>query len=360
MPLGARLDDHRRVRIRTCAAVVWLALAPAAVVSAQPAAAPSAPPADPVAAAAALKAEGDLLMDNIRYGDALVKYEEAYKISANPALLYNMGRALEAMNRFPEALEKLRAFDVKATPELHAKVPNLKQLLDDVEGRTTLLTVEAPAGASIKLGDVVLGVAPLAELRVNAAKKARLEASLDGFDPDVQDVELPGKGRATVKMSLTPKDKSAILAIDSPVKGATVFVDGGTARQVPTEVRVLAGKHTVKLTAEGYRENLVDVEVAVGERRPLIIEPGEAPVYERWWFWTTIGLVAAGGAAAGVTAAVLIEAPPGEGTIPPKQVKVQAGEYGAPLRRGRWVGAGPRSRGPGLTLGPVPVLTIAF
>lgn len=335
------------VRRWTLALGVWLAISGATLAQAQPAAGP----------ADALKAEGDALMDNIRYGDALAKYEEAYKLSANPALLYNMGRALEAMSRFPEALDMLRAFDAKATPELHAKVPNLKQLLDEVEGRTTLLTVEAPAGASIKLGDVVLGVAPMPERRVNAAKKARLEVSLEGFDPDVQDVELTGKGKATVKVALVPKDKSGVLAIDSPVKGATVFIDGGTARQVPTEVRVPAGRHTIKLTAEGYRENVVDVEVVVGERRPLIIEPGEAPVYERWWFWTTIGLVAAAGAAGGVTAAVLIEAPPEEGTIPPKQVKVQAEGVG-PRRLGSPTPAA--GRGGGFTIGPLPLFTLEF
>src|SRR5688572_31098807 len=105
-------------------------------------------------------------MGDIKYQQALDKYDAAYKLSADPALLYNQGRALEALSRYPEALEKLRAFDAKAPPDLHARVPNLKKLIDDIAGRTTLLTVEVvQKGATIRLGNTVLGTSPLAETR---------------------------------------------------------------------------------------------------------------------------------------------------------------------------------------------------
>ena len=83
--------------------------------------------------------------------------------------------------------------------------------------------------------------------------RVKLEATKEGFEPDRQEMNLPGKGKAKVSFVLVSKDKTGILAIDSPVKGATVEVDKLAARQVPTEVRVAAGKHTVKLTAAGYK-----------------------------------------------------------------------------------------------------------
>lgn len=355
MTESTNIRTVRKLALVACLGTfVWMSSA-----LAQDAGAPA--PTVPVATskAPALKAEGDALMDENRFADAHAKYREAYQLNADPALLYNMGRSLEALNRNPEALEMLRAFDAKATPELHARVPNLKKLIDDVEGRTTMLTVEAPAGTTIKMGSVVLGKAPLAELRVNAGNRVRFEASKEGFDADVQEVELVGRGKARLKFELTAKDKSGLLAIDSPVKGATVFVDAGTGRQVPTEVRVLAGKHTIKLTATGYRDNTVDVEVAVGERKPIIIEPGEAPVYERWYFWTTIGLVAAAGAGGGVLAAYLIEGSPDEGTIPPGQVSVQSSRGSFAPLRARTIRRAEATRR-NFTVGPVPVLTVRF
>jgi len=313
----------------------------------------------------ALKAEADGLMGNIRYDEALAKYAEAYKLSANAALLYNQGRALESLGRYPEALEMMKAFDAKASPELHARVPNFAKLVTDIQNRTTLLTIKVvQPGATIKLGSTVLGVSPLATKRVNAEKRAKVEVTLDGHDVEVQETELPGGGEKALSFDLLSKDKTGILVIDSPVKGATVSIDGMTSRQVPTEVKLPAGKHTVELKATGYRDNTVDVVVGVGERKIVTIEPGEPPVYEKWWFWTIWGgALAAGGASAGIYAA-LTEGEADSGTIPPGQVKItgERGAYGAPasfMRGG--VRTGDRELGrPPFVIGPIPVLTVHF
>jgi hypothetical protein len=315
--------------------------------------------------AARLKAEGDALMGDIKYQEALEKYEQAYKISADPALLYNQGRALEALTRYPEALEKLKAFDAKAPPDLHARVPNLKKLISDVEGRTTLLTVAVKQkGATIKLGDRVLGTAPLPQTRVNAGK-VKIEVSLEGFDTSVREVELPRAGTKSEAFDLVPRDKTAVLAIDSPVKGATVRVDGGPPVQVPTEARLPPGKHVVSLEAEGYEDNTVDVELRAAERRTLTIEPGETPVYERWWFWTIWGGVLAGAGASVLTYALLTEGAPDEGTIPPCQLVVNAeGSDCTPTAAQALRHVAPARgthRAPGaFTIGPIPVFTLKF
>lgn len=363
------LSVLRRASCLVLVAALTLASSAATAQPASPKPAPVPAQPGPQERADQLKREADGLMDNIRYEEALAKYREAYAISAAPALLYNMGRALEALARYPEALESLRAFDAKAPPDIHAKVPNLSKLIAEIEGRTCVLTVEANAGATVKLGDVVLGKTPLTSVRVNAGKRIRVEIALEGFELETREVELPSRGDVKIKVALVSKDKSGVLAIDSPVKGATIFVDEMPPRQVPTEVRVAAGRHTIKLTAAGYRDNVIDVEVVAGERRPIIIEPGEPPVYERWWFWTTIGVLVAGGVAGGVAAAFLIEGPADEGTINPCQVKVQADEVGCqdgasaallPRRRARNFNAGSGVLGSGFSLGPVPVFTVRF
>lgn len=324
--------------------------------------------------AARLKAEGDALMGDIKYQQALEKYDAAYKLSADPALLYNQGRALEALSRYPEALEKLRAFDAKATPELHAKVPNLKKLIDDIAGRTTLLTVEvSQPGATIRLGNTVLGTSPLMETRVNSGN-VKIEISLEGYDSLSREVKLPGGARHKESFLLVPRDKMAVLSIDSPVKGASVRVDGGAPSQVPTEVKLAPGKHTVELSAAGYNDNTVEVVLKPTERRVLNIEPGEAPVYEQWWFWTVGGVVLAGAGASVLAYALLTEGDPDEGSIPPCQLTVSAEgssdcnptvTEGLRHRTGGWATrAGGRPNAPsiprGFTIGPIPVVTVRF
>jgi hypothetical protein len=326
---------------------------------------------DKLAEAAKLKAEGDAMMGDIQYAAALAKYEQAYQLSADPALLYNQGRALEALSRYPEALEKLRSFDAKASPELHARVPNLQKLITDVENRTCLLTVEvAQKGATIRLGATVLGTSPLAPIRVNAGRDQVVEVSLEGHDAQRREVDLPGGGSFKTAFDLVSRDKSALLVIDSPVKGATIRVNDLPARQVPSEVRVQPGKHTIVLSADGYDDSTVEVVLKPTERKELMIEPGEIPVYERWWFWTIWGGVLVAGGASALTYALLTEGSPDEGSIPPCQVKVSAEgdtecepttnpasvSRSSSSRPGRPHGA---FQG-GFQIGPVPVVTVRF
>ncbi len=262
-------------------------------------------------------------MGEIRYADALAKYDEAFAISADAALLYNSGRALEALGRYPEALERLRSFQVRATPALLARVPNLGGLIADIEKQTCMLSVKVDEpGATVRLGDSVLGRTPLASLRVSAKKGVRLEVTRDGFDADVRTIDLPGAGNVQVEVDLLPKDRSAVLVVDSPVKGATVFVDGVKRGQTPTEVRILAGAHSVRLSARNYEDTASEVLVSPGERRTLLLEPSEGEIYERWWFWTIAGAAVAGGAVAGITYAALTEGPADVGSIAPGQTKV--------------------------------------
>lgn len=92
--------------------------------------------------AASLKSEGDRLMDGLRYQDALDKYEASYELKSDPALLYNQGRALEGLGKFPEAVDKLLAFREQASPELLNRLGTaLTKNIDELRGRVALLSV---------------------------------------------------------------------------------------------------------------------------------------------------------------------------------------------------------------------------
>src|SRR5882762_5860364 len=73
--------------------------------------------------AKALKAEGDAAMDRLDFQQALDKYNQAYDKSHDPAILYNRARALQSLNRMPEALDELERFEREAPPDLKTKVP---------------------------------------------------------------------------------------------------------------------------------------------------------------------------------------------------------------------------------------------
>lgn len=336
--------DHAPVVRRAPAwpliAALALVLPWAPRVQAQPApeAEPAPPPApaepeapSPTDRADLLKAEGDRAMQELRFTDALARYEEAHAIAPSPALLYNRGRAYEKLGRFPDALAMMRAFEAEAPEELRKRVPNLGVLIADLERRTTVLTVRTtPAGARVRLGDVVLGTTPLVERRVNASPGAELRLELEGHFQHVRNLKLPGGQVVELALELAPRDGRGLLVIDSPVRGAYVEIDGRAVGQVPTESWVTPGEHQIGLRADGYEDNLVEVVLRPGETKRVVIEPGESPIHERWWFWTAGGALVLGAGATALGIALTTEGSPDAGSIAPGTVAVAGRAHRAP------------------------------
>lgn len=266
------------------------------------------------------KAEGDKLMLALRYADALAKYEEAYKATKNPALLYNMGRAYEALARFPEALEKLEAFDKEAPAEVKAKVPALNQLLADIRARVATITIHASAdGIQVTVRDQVIGRTPIGAMRVNAGK-ATVDATADGFLPFHKDMDFAGGQTTDIPIVLTPKSTTAVIVVSTQPAGAIVSIDGGDEKlTTPFEKRVEAGTHDLEVSKDGFKSMTTSIVVAVGDRKETTLKLEKNPgLLSKWYFWTGVGVVVVGGAV--LTAALLTEKSAPRGDIAPGQV----------------------------------------
>lgn len=214
--------------------------------------------------AAALKLRADSEMENLRYAEALADYTRAYDLSADPVLLYNRGRVLQALERFAEALDQIERFAHEAPPELKARVPKLQELLDDLGRRVSALTLRCDVpGARVLVRDTVVATTPVAgPIRINAGP-AVVEVDADGYEPFRRSVLLPGGGALQVDATLTAKQPAPLEA-------------GGSS---------------------------------AAESRPIT---------SRWWFWTGVGVIVVGGAV--LTVALLSDKPAGHGDIAPGQV----------------------------------------
>lgn len=72
---------------------------------------------DDDARARALFQSGAVLYDEGRYEEAVAAFEEAYRLSARPALLFNIANALERLGRWDEALDVLSRYRAYARPD---------------------------------------------------------------------------------------------------------------------------------------------------------------------------------------------------------------------------------------------------
>jgi hypothetical protein len=269
--------------------------------------------------AAHLKSAADVLMDQDRYADAVVLYQRAYELSNDPALLYNQGRAFEALGDYPTALAKLEVFEHDAPPAVRARVPGLKELITDLRGRISTLVVRTNAPAARLL------VRQKDEGMINAEKRlsiragpASIEVDADGFETFRRDLELSAGAVLVVEANLTPKKRDALVVVRT-TPSVDVLFDGKPLGRSPLQVRAAPGSHELVATGDGYYEQRVPMTLALGDRRDVELEMKSTPgIASKWWFWTGIGVLVAGGVA---TAIVLTtEKPHSNGSFNPGSV----------------------------------------
>ncbi len=197
-----------------------------------------------------LRQQGNALMADLKYEEALRAFDKAYAVDANPALLYNRGRALQALNRMPEALDAIEAFAKKASPELKKRVPALAELLAETRAKVSRLRIDSNvAGARVIVRGEVLGVTPLL-VRLNVGDAAA-EVSADGYRPHQKSLTLEGGKEQLLTATLVPIGTTGVLMVTSPVAGARVFVDGADVGRAPTETTLEAGTHRIVVGASG-------------------------------------------------------------------------------------------------------------
>jgi tetratricopeptide (TPR) repeat protein len=202
----------------------------------------SQPTSDDVVIAKAHFSTGMIYYERGRFADAAREFEEAYRLSHRPELLYNMGKAYDGGSDKARALRAYRRFltavpETRDRPAVQARISALTQLVGRLRINSSV------DGATVRVDGTEIGTTPLAdEVEVNPGSHA---------------VEVGHEGYATWRETV----------VGAP--GALTAVE---AR--PTSL--------VKI---------VRVEVARRE--------APQPVYKRWWLWAAVGAVVAAGAITG-------------------------------------------------------------
>lgn len=317
-------SPSRLLRARGCVLACAGMLAWAGVANAdEPAEPASDAPASPEETAAKLKTEGDRAMDGLRYADAYDKYSAAYAIDPKPALLFNMGRALQAQNELPRALEKLEQFDKEAPEELKARVPGLAKLLQELRAKITTLSVASNVeGAQVFIDKTVVGTTPLVDLKVLSGA-VNIEVTKEGYFPYRKQVTLKGGGAQNLDVQLASRADQGLLIVNADVPRADVWVDGKRQGVTPFEAHVPAGTRALSLMHPDRADYETRVVVPAGGEKRLDIEMEGPSVFSRWYFWGGVAVVVAAGAV--ITVALLTERPADSGTIEPGQIAAPSG-----------------------------------
>lgn len=259
--------------------------------------------------AAQLKERADAAMDAHHYDEAVDLYTQAYAADANPAFLYNRGRAHEARSEYADALDDMEKFGQLASPDLRARVPKLAELVADLRARIAVLEIACNVdGARVIVGGKLIGTTPLPKTRLNAGTTILEVIGVDQI-PYQKEIKLEGGVTMHLDVQLqSSKASIGTLIVKTVPTGATILVDDKPFGSSPTEGVLPAGNHRVLARMQEYEDAVSQAVVEAEHRKEieLSLKHHSSSIFASPVFWTIVGVVVAGGVIA-VTAALVSE-----------------------------------------------------
>ena len=266
----------RHARLPVLAILLWIAPSPGET-------------QDRYRAARILFEEGNTLAAGQDYKGALKKYQEARAIFPSPKIDVNIGTTLRALGYPARAAEHFAVFLRRADPRTDQKmVRAVRATLDELLKEVGSVTLKCRiAGAAVAVDGRSVGKTPLGHRIFLAPGTHRLSLTRSGAPEVVRTLAL-GKGDHQVVEVTWPAAARPV------VRGTeTTKTEGPGSRPVPVYQQPIPV----------YQQPISVYQQPV----PVHVPPPPAPrlstpVYKRWWFWTTVGVLMAG-AAAGVVLA---------------------------------------------------------
>jgi len=243
-------------------------------------------------------ASAQLLYNNSDFAGAIIKYQQAYDLSKDPRLLFNMALCHRSLHAWARMGTLLRQYEREAAKAMsageRADVDSALAAIQNLVG-TVRLTVSQP-GATVAVDGETLGETPLPDPMVLDLGKHSLTVSKPGFETFHQAVAIGGGGETNVSVALVAQGHRSRLVVAAD-EGATVTVDDRVGSQGRFDGKLEPGVHQVQVTEPGKMTYKVDVDLRDGETRTLQVtleseKHGGSP-----WPWIIGGAVVAAGAA---------------------------------------------------------------
>lgn len=208
------------------------------------------------------------LINQERWEEGLVEFEESYRVYPTQAALFNRALCLRLLRRYREAMDALVEYRARyaseVSPERMAEVDTELHTLERLIGRINVV-LEGPSSAEIFVDGRQAGSAPTFRPLVVAPGRHDVEIRAVGFQTYRQTVTISSGDEMNVRAALVRLITDASIVLTVNVTGARVSLDGvevGTT-PLPGPMPATTGAHRIEVTRDGYER--ADVSVSVGQ-----------------------------------------------------------------------------------------------
>jgi hypothetical protein len=259
---------------------------------------------------------GVALSKEQRWGDALSALQEAAAARDAPQVEFAigyceraLGRAVAARRTFQGVVASPGTLDASQLEDAKGYLGDLDKIVArvsvHVDPKEATLTVDGRPLAPGETPDTLLGgVAP-----AGVGEAFGRDGATIILDPGAHLFRAvrPGHEDAIVSKSYRPGETApldlhldvlpATVAILSEPASAIVKVDAREVGVAPLEFQRPAGEYKLEVLLDRYDTYKATLHLAPGQRADLTakLNPYKTPLVKRWWFWTGVAAVVAGG-----------------------------------------------------------------
>jgi hypothetical protein len=240
-----------------------------------------------------------LLFKQGDFAGAANKYEQAYGLSKDPRLLFDMAiceKNLRAYARMQGLLEQYKREGIAdMSADDRATVDGALAAVKNLVGTLTL-TVDA-RGASVTVDGQSVGTTPLAGHVVLDLGKHVLVVQGTGMQAVTREVSVVGGADTALTLTIKPEGRTAHVIVAAE-PDAMITLDGNSTSKARFDAQVAAGTHEIRVTEDGKVPYEADVDLKAGETRTLQVTL-TSESHPTIWPWIVGGAVVAAGAAVG-------------------------------------------------------------
>jgi len=211
-----------------------------------------------------------ILLNNRDFAGALAKYRQAYELSKDPRLLFDMAICERGVRAYARMQGLLRRYEQEAGPAISpqdkAQVDDALAAIQNLVGAVSLTVSED--GAAVAVDTEPVGTTPLAQPLVMDLGKHRVTVTKAGFQTIDTTVDVTGGSQADVSLTLAPQLAQARLIVTSDSE-ATVSIDGQVAAKARFDGPLAPGMHEVGVTEVDRLPYAMQIELRDGETRTM-------------------------------------------------------------------------------------------
>jgi len=241
-----------------------------------------------------------MLLDHGDFPGAMAKFQQAYGLSSDPRLLFDMAVCAREMRSYARMQNLLLRYEQEGKSLLSTDSRNqVDAALAAIRNLVGLLTITvSEPGALLSIDGDPVGVSPLAvPLAIDLGIHTVL-VSKEGFDPAERRIDVVGGREDSLSLTLVARARPAQLLVLGEA-GASIVVDHRDVARDRFDAIVPAGMHLVQVSAPGKKTYETEVELHDGETRSLQISLEDEARGPSAWPWIVGGVVAVAGASVG-------------------------------------------------------------